>query len=172
MDNFQETEEDKMLRQAYRDYLSRELRRPEILEEKKLFLAEFFSPNPLPLFAFRSAGFWAPVLALGLVFGIFFQFQERMQPYAGAGAPIQRLFEPVMQAAREREAAQEAARRFLFEQKQTHTISDTVLEDPVKNHMKPRVVVKRLTSQVGPTMVYQRSYRDMPVTVVWVFPIR
>lgn len=29
--------------------------------------------------------------------------------------------------------------------------------------------VKRLTSRVGPTMVYQKMYRETPITIVWVF---
>lgn len=31
------------------------------------------------------------------------------------------------------------------------------------------VVVKRLTSSVGPTMIYQKMYQDHPLTVIWVF---
>lgn len=31
------------------------------------------------------------------------------------------------------------------------------------------VIVKRLTSSVGPTMIYQKMYQDHPLTVVWVF---
>ncbi len=34
----------------------------------------------------------------------------------------------------------------------------------------PRIRVKRLSSRVGPTLVYQKSINDLPVTIIWVFP--
>ncbi|MDP3921107.1 MAG: hypothetical protein Q8R76_09935 [Candidatus Omnitrophota bacterium] len=29
--------------------------------------------------------------------------------------------------------------------------------------------VRRLTSEVGPTLVYQKSYQEKPITIIWVF---
>lgn len=44
-----------------------------------------------------------------------------------------------------------------------------ILDDPVRNHIKPGVMVKRVSSRVGPTMVYQKVYGGTPVTIIWVF---
>ena len=35
---------------------------------------------------------------------------------------------------------------------------------------RPTVEVKRLTSQVGPTAIYQKVFKETPITIVWVFP--
>ena len=32
-----------------------------------------------------------------------------------------------------------------------------------------RVVVKRVASYVGPTMVYQKEHKGVPITIVWMF---
>lgn len=34
----------------------------------------------------------------------------------------------------------------------------------------PRVRVKRVSSRVGPTLVYQKNINNLPVTIIWVFP--
>ncbi len=34
----------------------------------------------------------------------------------------------------------------------------------------PQVLVKKVTSRVGTTMIYQRKDHDIPITVIWVFP--
>lgn len=36
--------------------------------------------------------------------------------------------------------------------------------------LEPGTSVRRLSSQVGATMVYQKSYGTVPVTIIWVFP--
>ena len=43
-----------------------------------------------------------------------------------------------------------------------------VLEQSVETAV-PSVQVKRVTSHVGPTLVYQKLYQDTPITIVWVF---
>ncbi len=34
----------------------------------------------------------------------------------------------------------------------------------------PSVEVKRSTSRIGQIMIYQKSYQDHPITIIWVFP--
>ena len=40
---------------------------------------------------------------------------------------------------------------------------------PVPTKAFQPVEVKRVASRVGPTMVYQKNYQDVPITIVWVF---
>lgn len=42
---------------------------------------------------------------------------------------------------------------------------------PVLDAARPSpVLVKRISSGVGPTLVYQKNHHDIPITIVWVFP--
>ena len=43
---------------------------------------------------------------------------------------------------------------------------------PVQDSVKPgipHVLVRKISSEVGPTLVYQKNHEDVPITVVWVF---
>lgn len=136
-----EPENEKFIRQAYRDSLAEELARPEVLAQKEKLVAFFETPvsTSVPVLQGAGLGFMLPAV---LVFGVFFfmqHLQTRVPEISGPAIPIYRTAE----------------------------INPT--DNPVRNHMKPRVVVKRISSRVGPTMVYQKVYRETPVTIVWVF---
>lgn len=156
-----EQDEEKILKELFRENFSRELSRPEIQEAKQKLLSEFLAPEPAPLFSFVSPAFLAPAAALIAVFLVFVNIQKVQVPAAGPGAPIYQMFAPIMEETKAKRAAELA--------KAKTKQAEAQAEDPVHNHMKPRVVVKRVASRKGPTMVYQRSYRDVPVTIVWVF---
>jgi hypothetical protein len=42
-------------------------------------------------------------------------------------------------------------------------------EDSAASLKQPSVSVRKVTSKVGPTMVYQKNINNVPVTIVWVF---
>ncbi len=134
-----ELEENDSLKLIYRRYLSEELSRPEIQSHKKKLLDFFYVPAA-PVFSLFHAPFLVPAIMLLGIFVLFYQIQSATQLSKGPALPIYQDFAEAKP-----------------------------LPDPVKNHMKPRVVVKRVSSRMGPTLVYQRSYREVPVTIVWVF---
>lgn len=153
---FDEENED-LLGSAYRNYIAREVGRPEVLQNKKKFLAENFIDRP-PAFRFAPA-FVVPALAAACVFMVFNHLQTQLNPVEGPLAPIY----STAPAAAPISAAETGPQSSFGESEQP------LLDNPVANYKKPRVVVKRVSSAVGPTMVYQKLYRNVPVTVVWVF---
>ena len=56
---------------------------------------------------------------------------------------------------------------------ETQPVMLALTPKPVSDARKPsdlpRVMVKKVSSRVGPTMVYQRNHRDVPITIIWVF---
>lgn len=153
-----ENENDKLISKAYRDYMAEELARPEIAEDKQKLMAFFEAPAAAPAAGF-GAGVFAPALLLIGLFFFMHQVQVKAPSLAGPSVPIYQGFSVFMEEARAREqqASQSAASNPALE------------ENPVEHHMKPRVIVKRVSSRVGPTMVYQKTYRNTPVTIIWVF---
>lgn len=164
-----EAEDEKNLKELYRESLSRELSRPAIQDAKKQLLSEFFSPAPQPVFSFFSPGFLVPAAAVLALCFFFSHLQQRAVPAAGPAAPIYQTFGTIMEEAKAQRYAAQAQAREEAEQRAQAAAAAKLADDPLRNHMKPRVEVKRVSSRVGPTMVYQRSYRDVPVTIIWVF---
>ena len=153
-----EKENEKILSKAYREYMAAELARPEIAEDKQKLMAFFEMPAVTPAPSF-GVGVLAPALLLIGIFFFMHQVQIKAPAVAGPSAPIYQGFAAFMDEARARE---QAAR-------QSAASNPEILENPVQNHMKPRVIVKRVSSRVGATMVYQKTYRNTPVTIIWVF---
>ena len=99
-------------------------------------------------------------------------FQAKGSPEAGPSAPLYRIFGEVLKKAKAEEirVKDAAGERAEAEQQKAQAAQSRLPDDPVRNHMKPRVMVKRVASRMGSTMIYQRSWHKVPVTVVWVFP--
>lgn len=164
-----ENGEDPILKELFRESLSRELSRPEIQDAKKQLLSEFFSPAPQPVFSFASAAFLVPAAAVLTLCFFFGNLQHHYTRASGPAAPIYQTFGTIMEEAKAQRYAAEAQAREQAELKAQQAAAARLADDPVRNHMKPRVEVKRVSSRVGPTMVYQRSYQEVPVTIIWVF---
>ena len=49
----------------------------------------------------------------------------------------------------------------------TYTFTESVV--PFPPSQMPSVVVKRISSRVGSTLVYQKPYQETPITIIWVF---
>ena len=135
-----ENEIEKLVKNTFRDYISREVSRPQIQEDKKKLLQSFYQPQP-----FFEIGWMIPAGALAAVFVLFLNLN--LQKSLVAHSP--KTFSNVTAAFGEPELAP---------------------ENPRQTYKKPRVIVKRVASQIGPTLIYQRSFRNIPVTVIWVFP--
>ncbi len=125
------------LRKAYRNYLSEEIARPEVLQAQKKLEASF-QPAAAPMF--EPAVSLAACFLLALFF-FCYEFQ----------APLREVIRP-----------------------ETRPVMLALNPRPVQDSAKPldphRVLVKKISSAAGPTMVYQKKHHDIPITVVWVFP--
>ena len=161
-----ENENENLIRKTYRDMMARELSRSEIQADKKNLAAFFSAPAAAPVFSAAAPAFLIPVFVIAAFFILFYQIQTRHPAVKGPSAPIYRMFAAFMEESQALEAVQKAASEKALASKRT---AANLIDDPVRNHMKPRVVVKRIASHVGPTLVYQKVYRETPVTIVWVF---
>ncbi len=141
------------IREVYRQYLKQEVARPEIACEKKEFIARYFEEQPA---AALSPAAFAPALSL-IVLLIALIFLQR----------------PVLQT-KTLETKPEGA----------YTLTESVVPFPPSattaslpsevppvglRDERPAVVVKRISSRAGSTLVYQKSYQGTPITIVWVF---
>lgn len=124
-----ETEIEKIVKNTFRDYISREVSRPQIQEDKKNFLQSFYQPQP-----FFEISWMIPAGVLAAVFVFFLNLTPSPWPSPPKGR------------------------------------GDSEAHDSAQIYKKQRVIVKRVASQTGPTLIYQRSFRNIPVTVIWVFP--
>ncbi len=161
-----ELENDKWIRESYRDMMARELSRPEIQADKKNLGVFFSAPPAAPVFSVFTPGFLISTFVIAAFFIFFYRVQIHRPAVKGPSAPIYRMFASFMEESQALEAAQKTASEKALASKRAAAL---LLDDPVRNHMKPRVVVKRLASHVGPTLVYQKVYHETPVTIVWVF---
>ena len=119
--------DEKELTKIYRDWMKKELTRPELAREKKDFVSAHFREEvpSVPL------GSFAPALALLIFCFILIKVQPIILP-------------PV-----------------------AYTDRQKIPDDETFAH--PAVEVKRVTSKVGTTMVYQKTYEGKLITIVWVF---
>ena len=130
--------------ELYRDYLKRETARPELAREKKEFIARHFEEQPVA--ALRPAAF-APALSLVLLMAALIFLQR--------SALQTKMLETRPEAA--------------------YTFTEPVVPFPpsamtaTPPSQIPSVVVKRISSRVGSTLVYQKPYQETPITIIWVF---
>lgn len=134
---------------SYRDFLAAEVSRPEIEQQKRLFMAKHFPVKPVWV---RAAGVMVPAMA---VFCLFLLFQTGVPNLNFSKAPVK----PAVNPADAPLVTAEAPTRI-------EVSSPKKLKKVVK---VPPVMVKRATSEVGQPMVYQRKVNEKPITVVWVF---
>ncbi len=138
--------------QLYRDLINEEVKSPEVQKAKRDFIQENFS-EPMPLFIFKPNAL-IPVTAIAgaLVFLLLFVRGEVGEV-------------PVVPGTTLTTQAVEAP-----EVKTPTIVSSIKTESPIPSmSTMPSVEVKSLESSVGPTMVYQKLYHEVPMTIVWVF---
>ncbi len=127
--------QDEEIKNAFRQYLTAEIKHPEVEKAKEKFIQERFGHESLIIF---RPVFYVPVLSALFVFLVLF--------------PVHK---PALKPAAEyslKEAVKQAV----------------VKEIPVK---LPgiEINVERVSSEIGPTLVYQKNWHNQPLTVVWVF---
>lgn len=128
----------------YRQYLQQEVERPQVARDKAEFLETHFKPKRRPVTSFL----WAPSLAAAAIAAV----------WLIVGLPTG-MHQPVDVTLPQTGPAYV-----------TSTTAEPIQEAMMPVLPGPSVEVKRISSQVGSTMVYQRVYQEIPVTVVWVFP--
>ena len=138
------TQED-YLKSIYRDFLKAETARPEVGHEKKIFL-ERFSEEP---FIAWQPSFMIPAFALFFLCLFFHQIQTRNQ-----AASVLPLLQSVL-------------RKNVETLKRAESVPSASWSESLEK--KSPVLIKRVTSRVGPTLVYHKDYHGLPVTIIWVF---
>lgn len=147
MNNF----EDEQISKLYREYIKDELTSPEVLREKDRFIKQNFGASSR--FDLRPTVF-IPAMSLCLVAALIFLVmpQNAMKPLKTVVKSVEEVTETVALP------TYKEALEMSFE------------DEPVWKRGEQQVEVTRLTSQVGDTMFYQSVEKEVPVTVVWVFP--
>ncbi len=139
------SKEEKVMRKAFRDLISEEVRRPEVRRDKKAFIQSYFAHEPLfflrPGFFVPAAGFVAAIL----VFVLF-------------GKPVGEVHQTKM--------LREASQSEVHGEPQ---VFEEVAQEMDAKIGEPMVEVKRVVSRVGTPMVYQKMDNGQPITIIWVF---
>lgn len=138
-------EEEKEIGRIYREMIKDELKDPEVQQEKRRFIKAHFEEKPVfflrPALAYPALSF-----CLLLVFFLVFRSHEAKVPQvAKVGTEMVR--------------------------QEIRTALDKMVPDTnlVLAETSP-VLVKRLVSQTGPTMIYRSAGLEVPILIVWVFP--
>lgn len=130
--------------ELYRDMLREHMESLDLRREKEAFIHRHFESHPPMIFSARA---WVPALAAGMIFLV---------------VGIVRMLPPQVQL-ENRPTGQYTAADAISGSVQVQPPSAEVVRKPVQ--------VKSLSSDVGPTMVYRKIVDDVPITVVWVFPV-
>ncbi|MFZ5802006.1 MAG: hypothetical protein ACOY3K_02690 [Candidatus Omnitrophota bacterium] len=136
----QPSKQDQALRRLVRNYLAEEIRDPEIARAKKTFIREQFGAPPL-------WGGWLPAFRPVAVFGICLAliFASQFALDHAGNFDLEPLMRWTSNFNPPRESPQDLAG----------------IGNPVE--------VKRLSGFAGPTMMFQKAYGNMTMTVIWVF---
>ena len=129
--------------EAYRSFLAGEVARPEVKNDKRLFMQSHFQTRPV---WYAGAGALLPVMAFACLFIFLHIFNPRLNPQAGKVQVDADLAD------------------YSIPEMMTSASAPKMI--PIK---VPPILVKRATSQVGQPMIYQRKVNQKPVTVIWVF---
>ena len=147
--------EDKAI-EAYKSFLAKEISRPEVEQDKRLFMARHFTPKPVWV---RSVPFLVPALA---VFCLFFFFHMGILSVPQLKTSPKTALQVIV-----KKSSPDAP---LVTAEAPSRIEVTTPKKLKKIKIKvPPILVMRATSQVGQPMISQRKVNEKPVTVVWVF---
>ena len=158
------SEEGKKGELIFRQYMADEMASREVARAKKALIQRYFTDLP-PLVG-RPA-FFLPALGLALVCFLLFQiekpahkpFAEPLAPAPAARTPNPANSVPLLPSTSELRVA----------------VEKQVVEKQIEKIIPAQsgtleVNIRKVSSEVGSTMVYQKTYHQMPLTVIWVFP--
>jgi hypothetical protein len=151
-----EDPEDKAIA-AYLELLDREVSRDQVAKDKKEFIARNFRPRPVWMPALPVL---VPAMAAAIAL-LVFNFVPQMKPQKAAAPVTAPANAPVAKTSLVAPAVPAAEKPVKLE------IPDAMKKK--KFFRIPRIWVKKVTSDIGQPMIYQRKANNVPVTVIWVF---
>lgn len=141
--------EDKRIQQLYREILSEGINPAELRAEKKAFISLYFPKKPFFVFG----PMWTPAVAFAVAAFAVFVVRPELFISPGASTVEEAPAPSAVTAAAPAAAAPAAA------------VSQAASQPMSKN-----IVISHVSSEMGPTVVYQKRVENVPVAVVWVFP--
>lgn len=139
----------------YKNWMREEVESAEVQSAKDAFLAQHFPTKPVV----AAGAYWkTPVFRLALVACMAILIVLKINPLdqATVSSPeVAQLLSVQSQTAATQTAPQETS---------LSIIENNAESTPI------RTQIKKLGSQMGATVAYQKSFPDAQITVVWVFP--
>lgn len=140
--------EDVRIQKLYREILSEGIDPAQLRAEKKAFISLYFPKKPF--FVFRPV-VWTPAMAFAVA--AFAVFVVRPELFISPGAPTAEQVSAPVPVTASAPAVEAAPQAVSASQPAGKSIS-----------------FAHVSSEVGPTVVYQKRVDNVPVAVVWVFP--
>ncbi|OGW77993.1 MAG: hypothetical protein A2Z83_02855 [Omnitrophica bacterium GWA2_52_8] len=159
MKNQQEEFENQAL-SSYREYLKQEFAQADLTGQKKAFIHECFARESW-LASLGELGI--PAMAFALLCLTFAHFYGDFSVAGSVHPMLGAVPQADVRSAAEREPVSQPASA---EPRSTVAAEKQNKELPAI----PAVDVRRVVSHAGPVVVYQKSFQDHPITVIWVFP--
>lgn len=132
------------LNNLYKNWIKDEVSSPDVEAAKEAFLKQKFPPTPVP----AAGAFWgAPSFRFALVGCMALLLVLKINPIDHAT-----VLDP----------AQVTVPALVSENQTSSQVVDA--------SEQPQTQIKKLGSQMGPTVAYQKNFSDVQITVVWVFP--
>ncbi len=139
---------------VYKNWMREEVESAEVQSAKDAFLAKHFPPKPVT----AAGAYWgAPAFRLALVGCMALLLVLKINPldHATVSNPeVAQILSVESQPAAVQEAPQAAS----------SIVEESTEPYPIQTQ------IKKLGSQMGATVAYQKSFPDAQITVVWVFP--
>ena len=139
-------------KKAFREILKDELSSAQVKRAKKDLISQFSVPAH---FLIRPSVL-APAFAVLFAVTLFYQLHQPVPKPEIKEIPVPHM-------------AVQAPMKQKIKKIKVKTVTKQ-LEKMIRTEIPLDVKVTRISSDTGSTMVYQKTYRDSPVTVVWVFP--
>jgi|GEM_PF-1419979 len=152
------SDEEKQIRNLYRQVLQDEIDWGELKKQKNQFIREHFAPAPRFVFSHHVM---APALSFCLVLGFFLvMLPEKTEKPAAVSPAVPAVTAPEQSA----QILPESATESLPAEPEVSFLEE------ITEYKPAAISVSQLQSDVGTTMVFQRTVENVPIVVIWVFP--
>ena len=141
------------LKNSYKNWLQDEIQDPAVKSAKEAFFRERF-PKPQAGPSPWKAVSFSPSLRLALVGCLALLVMVKIGAFETAGPPVSQT--PSVSSDEALVSTVSTA---------NHSVVEAV--SPASEN---RIEIKKLGSQMGPTVAYQKHFSDVDITVLWVFP--
>lgn len=137
------------IKNSYRNWIQAEVESPEAIQAREAFFRKRF--EPIAAGSPRKSFLFSPSFRLAFVgcIGLFILVR------IGLFNPSDPAFDSVTSMKLSKSAVM---------------ADKSVVASPVSEGEPRQIEIKKLSSQMGPTVAYQKNFSDVQITVVWVFP--